>query len=57
VCVSLRRGGGIGCKAIQVRVRSDVRSCPPDHPRLSPYRDFDVSFKTSRLRARKRLTP
>ena len=55
MCVSLRRGGGIGCEAIQVRARSDGLSCPPDHPRSPPYRDFDVSCKTSWLRARKRL--
>jgi len=57
VCVLLRRGVGIGYKASQVRVRSDGLSCPPDHPRSPPYRDFDASCKTRRLRARKRLTP
>ena len=36
---------------------SDGLSCPPNHPRSSPYRDFDAWCKTSRLRARKRLTP
>jgi len=57
VCVSLWKGGQIGCTASQVRARSDGLSCPPDHPRSSPYRDFDASCKTSRLRVRKRLTP
>jgi len=55
VCVSLRKGGGIGCKTSKVRARSDGLSGPPDHPRSPPYRDFDVSCKTSQTR--KRLTP
>jgi len=57
VCVSLRRAGRIGCRASQVRARSDELSCPLNHPRSPPYRDFDASCKTSWLRARKRLTP
>ena len=57
MCVSLQRGGQIGCKASQVRVRSDGLNCPPNHPRLPPYRDFDASCETRWLRARKSLTP
>ena len=44
-------------KASQVRARSDGLSCPSNNPRSPPYRDFDASCKTSRLRARKRITP
>jgi len=29
----------MGCKAIQVRARSDGLSCPPDHSRSPPYRE------------------
>ena len=57
VCVSLQRGGHIGCKASKVRSKCDGLSCLPNHPRSPPYRDFDASCKTSRLRAQKRLTP
>ena len=53
---------GIGCKAKKTRAWSGGLSCPPNHPRSvqeekKPYRDFDASCKTGRLRARKRLTP
>jgi len=53
VCVSLQRGRWIG----QIRARSDGLSCPPNHPRSPPCRDFDASCKTSQLRVRKRLIP
>ena len=45
VCVWIRRGGGIGCKVMQVRARSDGLSSPPNHPRSPPYRDFDARVK------------
>jgi len=39
-------GSVIGCKARKARARSGGLSCPPNHPKSLPYRDFDASCKT-----------
>ena len=47
----------IGCESRKIRARIGGLSCPPDQPRSLPYRNFDASCKTGRLRAQQRLTP
>jgi len=59
VSVSHRRGAGFGhrLRVRKIRARMGGLSCPPDHPKLLPDRDFYASCKTGRLRAQQRLTP
>ena len=52
-----RSGGVLGsdiiCESRKTRAQIGGLSCPPDHPMSLPYRDFDASCKTGRLRAQR----
>ena len=49
-------GSVIGCKARKARARSGGLSCPPNHPRSLPYRDF-VTVQTRGMHFDFLLTP